>query len=706
MQVSRTAAEARLADVVKSAKDVLYRRKWTMAAVAGVVMVAGVAGTFSLTPKYQGVTQIQIDPQRDPLSRSRNDAQAQLATEAIETQVSVMTSLDLARAVVARLDLLNDPQFVQDLQKIHSDHPLSKDEKIEIIAKSLEDHLTVARNKLTYIIDVKYASKDAKQAARIVNEFAAAYIDASVNNNIGTAQKQTAFFQKQLDQMAADARAADEKVAQFEANAGIVSKSDVVGTITDQQIGPLSVQMAAAQGLAAEARAKASSARQLVAQGKLDTVSDVRNSATIVSLKQSRAVLVQNLADMRLRYGDAYPDLIKVRDQITEIDRQITMEAKRVVSSLDSDAAASEAQADSLRSNMQHLENQKADETHASVMLQSLQRDADSKHAAYDRMAQTTMDTRQATQAAFAQAQILDVARVPAVPYFPNKPLMIALSFLLGVGAGLAVIIIQEMLVSGMSSVQAIEDELGQKLIAAIPRVPNTTRPADIILQKQTSQFSEALRNALATIKGVKSDVAIKIIAMSSALPNEGKTTTSLGLARTSALSGSRTIIVDVDVRRAQLASLLDVTPTGPGTVELLRREAKLDDAIIPTGLDKLDTILVRKPHFTSENLFGNETIHDLLEQLSERYDTIVLDLPPLVGLADGRFLAALADVVVLAVKWNATPLAAAKSAVNWLASDGANLAGVMYTMVDPMSQAYGSYYYYSAQYASYYQES
>lgn len=704
MQVSRTAAEARLADVVKSAKDVLYRRKWTLLVVTGAVLAAGVAGTFMLTPKYQGVTRIQIDPNRDPLSRNRNDVQAQLATEAIETQVSVMTSLDLARQVARRLQLWNDPHFAAAFKK-QTGHPLTDEEKVDVIANQLESGLSVGRDKLTYIINVKYASTDPKEAARIVNEFAATYIDSGVTNNIGTAQKQTAFFQKQLDEMAAGARAADEKVAQFEAQAGIVSKSDVMGTITDQQIGPLSVQMASAQALAAEARAKASSARQLVAQGKLDTVSDVRNSQTIVALKQARTALVQNLADMRLRYGDAYPDLIKVRDQITEIDHQLSLEAKRVVSSLDSDAAASEAQAGSLASSMQRLQDQKAGETHASVMLQSLQRDADSKHAAYDRMAQTTMDTRQATQASFAQAQVLDVARVPGAPYFPNKPLMIALSFVIGVAAGLAVIIIQEMLVSGLSSVQAIEDELGQKLIAAIPRVPNTDRPADIILQKQTSQFSEALRNALATIRGVKSDVAPKIIAISSALPNEGKTTTSLGLARTSALSGSRTIIVDVDVRRAQLVSLLDVSADKAGTVELLRREADLDAAIIPTGLDKLDTILVRQPHFTSENLFGSDVIHDLLEQLSTRYDTIILDLPPLVGLADGRFLAALADAVVLAVKWNATPMAAVKSAVNWLGSDGANLVGVMYTMVDPMSQAYGSYYYYSAQYSAYYQE-
>ena len=262
------------------------------------------------------MVKIQIDPSRDPLARSKNETQGDLAAEAIETHVTAMTSLDLARAVVERLKLLSDPVFQDDLRKEMAARPLTKDQQVDFVANEVEDHLTVAREKLTYIISIKYSSKNPVMAARVANEFAAAYLDSMVNNNIGTAIKQASFFQGQLDQMAADARQADANVAQVEAKAGLMSKSDVIGSITDQQIGPLSVTLASAEGLAAEARSKASSARQLVSGGRSDTVADVRLSQTIIELKAQKTILLQSLADMERRYGDAYPDLIKVRDQV------------------------------------------------------------------------------------------------------------------------------------------------------------------------------------------------------------------------------------------------------------------------------------------------------------------------------------------------------------------------------------------------------
>ena len=622
MKVSQAIpTEARLSDVVRSAQDVFRRRFKMLALITLAATILGTVLTLTATPRYQGITRIQIDPSRNPLSKGGSEAAAQLASEGIETEVQVMSSMDLARSVARRLNLLQDPELTKGLASAQTDHAYTVDEKIDFVANALEKNLDVAREKLTYVITLKYQSTNPDKAAKIANEFAAAYLDSKVSNNIGTAQKQSDFYKGQLAQMGDDARAADEQVAQFEAKTGMVAASNVIGTITDQQIGPLSVQMASADLISAEARSKEISGRQMVAHGQLDLISEVRNSATIVALKQNKALLVQTLADMRQRYGESYPDMVKVKDQISAIDEQIHSEANRVVQSLKSDADAAEAQASSLRNAMHELENKKADEAHASVMLASLQRDADSKHSAYDRMAQATLDTRQATQGAFAQAQVIDVAKPPLAPFYPKPLVMISLSLFLGFCAGIATIVAQEMMVTGLTSVQDIEGELGLTLLAAVPFVRGNDHPADLLIEKPTSQFAEALRNARASILGVKGEDPPKIIAMTSSLPNEGKTTTALALARTMALNGSRTLILDVDVRRAQLRNIVDVSDNGYGTIELLHNEVSLDQAIQKTGLEKLDVLMVRKPYFSSENLFDNDNIHKILEDLSTRYD-------------------------------------------------------------------------------------
>jgi succinoglycan biosynthesis transport protein ExoP len=212
------------------------------------------------------------------------------------------------------------------------------------------------------------------------------------------------------------------------------------------------------------------------------------------------------------------------------------------------------------------------------------------------------------------------------------------------------------------------------------------------------------LRNARASILGVRTQARPKIIALTSALPSEGKTTTSLGLARTMAISGDRTIIVDTDVRRAQLRNIVTHPGDSPGIVDVLHGNATLDEAIQRTEIENLDQLLVQTPYFSSEDLFGNGQMQVLLNELAERYDAVILDLPPLIGLADGRFLAALADAVVLAIKWDSTPLKAVSMAASWLRADGANLIGTMFTMVDQRSQHAGAYYYHSDKYSPYYQ--
>lgn len=700
MKVSTATYEARMADVFAKVRDVVRRRYKVWVAITVLVTLVGVGITMTLKPYYQGMVRLQIDPKQNPLTRNQGEAQAQLATEAIETEVSVISSLEMARKVASRMNLINDPEFGKGAVK----PGLTPEQKLDAVAGALASATNVSREKLTYILAIKVASLDPKKAALLANEFAAAYMDTKVGTNIGTASKQADFFEAQLDRMGNEARAADEKVAQFAAQAGIVRSNAQNGeTVTDQQVGPLALQMASAESVAAEARSKQISAQNQIANGQIDAVSDVRNSATVQDLRHQRTVLLQTLTEMQNRYGPRYPDYVKVSQQLAAVDGQLREEALRVVRSLKADADAAEARAGSLRATMQRLEDKQAADARASVTLQSLQRDADNKHSAYDRMAQTATDARQSAQNSIAQARIIDAAQVPTAPYSPRRGLLFGLSVLAGLAIGMIVITIQEMMVSGMLTAQQVEEELDLPLIAAVPMLRDNTMPADTLIEKPTSQFAEALRNARATIMGVKGELAPKVIALTSSLPSEGKTTTALALARTMALNGQRTVILDVDVRSAQMRNIVDSDTSAPGTVELLNGTATLDQVLRDTRLENLKSISVSAPYFTSDNLFGTQTIHDIIDALSAQFDVIILDLPPLMGLADGRFLAALADAVVLAIRWNATPAPAVKSAVGWLRSDGANLVGAMYTMVDATSQSYGSYYYYTNKYTSYY---
>ncbi|MGE4324105.1 MAG: AAA family ATPase, partial [Sphingobium sp.] len=321
----------------------------------------------------------------------------------------------------------------------------------------------------------------------------------------------------------------------------------------------------------------------------------------------------------------------------------------------------------------------------------------------YDKMSELALTSAQATQNSSAQAVVIERAQPPLSPAFPNKPLILALGLVAAVVVGGGTIAMQEMLVTGMQTVEEAENILGIPVLAAVPKVGRVGNPADILTERPTSLFAESLRIARASILGVRGTRPPQIIALTSALPGEGKTTTALSFARTLAMNGARTLLVDCDVRRASMRGLLPHANVASGLIELLHGEATLDEVIQPSGTENLDHLLVRSPYFSSENLFGDGKMEGLLAQLRQRYESIVLDLPPLIGLADGRFIAALADVAVLVIRWNATPADAASSALGWLKSDGANPVGSIYTMVDTSAEAIGGLYY-SKKYSAYYQ--
>jgi len=503
MKVSTNVAnyEARLSDVLRTARDVVRRRLLTLLIVAGVVTVIGVFLTLRITPVYTGVTRVQIDPTRNPL-RSANEAQAQLASEAIETEVSVANSIAVARTVVQRLNLDKDPEFTEGLDEAIAEGKLTKAARLDTVINRVREQASVSREKLTYIMAIRFTSKDPIKAARVANAFATAYLDAKVGSSIGSAERQFSFFQKRLDELGAGARAADAKVAQYKSQYGILSgggsQDQRQTTIVDQQISPLAVQLAQADAIAASSRAQLAQAQAQIRSGRMDSVSGVLTSTTIQDLRSQRTQVLRALGEIEDRYGPRHPETARVRDQLAQIDGQLRDETGRVIRSLQSQASSATAASQSLRNDMNRLQGQQVESVRASVIADSLQREADSAHTAYDRMAQLAFETRQASQNSIAQAKIVDAADAPQAPSWPNRPLLFLLSLLVGVGAGIAVVTIQELMVSGMRSLEDVENELGVPLLGAIPAMRKVERPADLLIDKPTSQFAEALRNARA----------------------------------------------------------------------------------------------------------------------------------------------------------------------------------------------------------------
>lgn len=698
--------EARLADVISVVRDTIRRRWKILAAVTAAVFLLGVVAVSFMTPKYTSTAKVRLDPSRNPLANNAQATRAELTPEAIETEVTAIRSLDLARSIVRAYGLSGDPEFVEELDR-NAANVGTTETRENALAAAVLSHLKVDREKLTYVLNVRFTSTDSLKAAKLANAFADGYIESRTTNKVGTAERQSEWFQQRLDELGKQASEAEARAADYRARAGIVESSvanSTVGTINDQQVAPLASSLATAESDAAAARSRLAAARAQVARGGLDAVSEVLGSQVIADLRRQRAEVVRSRAEVEARYGDRHPESIRVRDQLVGIDSQIDAEARRVVGSLQANASAAEARADSLRQSLNQLERERESSARDSVTAASLEREAAAKRALYDKMSQMSLESAQAARLSIAQAEVIDRAEPQPRPTSPNKPLLYALSLLVALAAGAGTIAVMEMTSGGFRTVEEVQDQLGIPVLAVVPRVPKGENPADLMLERPTSMFAESYRIARAAVLGVKGTRSPKVIAITSSLPAEGKTTSAVAFARTLATAGAKTLLVECDVRRAAVRQIVRTPVPAVGLVEVLHGEASADEAIHPGDVPNLDQMLVLSPYFSAENLFGEGRMEQLLGALRERYDHIVLDLPPLMGLADGRFLAVLADATTLVIKWNSTPVSAAISSLNWLRSDGSNPVGALYTQVDPAAQAVGGLYYYSKQYSDYYQ--
>lgn len=696
--------DKKLTDAWLGIKSMLRRRWQMLVLVTGSVLALAIVLIMLLTPKYDATTLVRIDPSRNPLASVQTQNAANLGTEAIETEVSEISSIDTARTVADRAGLLNDPEFLRGIENVDQ---LSDDDRRNVVAMQVLRNLSVGRERLTYMISISFRSEDSLKSARIANAFGEAYIDRRVGSRVGSDTRQAEFFQRQLAELSKEAQAADAGLANYRSRAGIVEGGGS-GTVIDQQIAPLATQLATAESDAAEARSALNAARTQMSRGGLDAVGAVRASPVIGDMRRQRADIIRTMAEVSARYGDKHPEFLRVRDQLSGIDAQITAEANRAVASLSAAADAANARVGSLRAAMNQLESRQASNTRAAVTAQSLERDAENKRKAYERMSELSLTATQSAQNSIAQAEIVTRAEPPLKPTWPNRKLLAGLSFAVALALGLATIVTMELLAGGLRSAQELEQEVGLPLLASIPRQKlkkgsggKTESPAHGLIANPVSIFSESLRGLRASLVGVRNKSNGNVFAITSALPEEGKTTMALALARVMALNGDRVLLIDCDMRRARLAEAAEIG-VSVGLKEVLQDSNLLESSLVADHVAGLTLLPVAEPHFSVDDPFDNAGLKTLIDRLRGAYTYVLLDLPPVLGVTETRTAAAAADAVYMVIKWGSTPSSAVNSAVQGLENDGTEIEGAVFTMVDPKADS-ASGLYYSGKYTAYY---
>jgi capsular exopolysaccharide synthesis family protein len=501
---------------------------------------------------------------------------------------------------------------------------------------------------------------------------------------------------------------ADAAVQQYKAEHDI-NETATGGSLLDQQLAQLNGQLVAARSDLAAAQASYAQVRAMQASGRAEDVAQVFQSGMISTLRQQQADLLRQKAQLATIFGPRHPKMLDIESQLRNISEKIAEEVKRVVETVANNVTVARAHVQSLESSLQQIEAQNQVQNQAEVKLTELQAQASSAHQLYDAFLSKFKETQGQEGIQTPDARIISRAVVPGSPAVPNTMRSLELALFGGLFLGFGFAWLAERLDAGFRTTHQIEKLLGVPVLSTLPELPGVAKAneqaADRIVDKPLSSFAEAVRGLQMGLTLSNVDQKPKVVLVTSSVPDEGKTTVALSLARTAARGEQKVLLVDCDLRRPSVAEAMGLPKNQKGLIDVLTGEATLEDCLIDDPKSAVRFLPVSHVAGSPPDLLGSSAMERLIARLRNEYDMVVIDSAPLLPVNDTKILAQLADTVAFVVRWEKTPRDAVLHAARALADVQAAVAGVVLTRADNeryryYSYGYQSYYNYNKYYA------
>jgi capsular exopolysaccharide synthesis family protein len=651
-----------------------------------MAVMLGLAALYTLRqdPVFETKASVLLDQRKKQVVQGLDDVLSPLPADSsvVDTEVEMLSSSGMAFQVARKAGLIPDVPVDRMTQQQQEDAAL--------VIRDVLKSRAIGRVGLTYLIDIRYRSSDPETAQRMANLYARTYIDSQVGVRVDENTKVRRHLENEIARLRSQVMNADAAVAAYKARTGL-NGNTAAGTLTEQEISSYNQTLALARAQAAEDSRRVEVARGQIARG-VDSLGEL-NTPSMTDLRAQQATASSLVAQLASRYGPNHPELITARQQLADINRLIASQGTRVVSGLQAQAQASAGRAAEIGAKLSSTEGKLAGADKAAVQLRALESEVAAPKALLDaymsRLAQIS------TQSGIEQAdaRITAYAPLPIEASGPSWLVNLAIGAFLGAIVFAIVALIKQVFAVGVSSAEEVESIFGVEFLAAVPRLRSGDDMTIInqVVEAPNSPYAESLR-ALAAGLFTPGQEQPRVIALTSPQASEGKSTTAIALGRSQALRGRRVLVVDCDLQRPTFHQRFGFGPFGPGLVEVLRGEAEMTDCLVA------DTLTPARFLPAGEIVEAGRSIdfaqlEALIAEARTHFDLVVLDLPPVLQVAEARAIAAVSDGVVLLTRWKHTSRQAIEFAITLLVRSGNAVLGLVLTEVPASSEMMlGSY--------------
>ncbi len=654
------------------------RRHWrlTLACALGSVVLAALILAL-LPPRYSATGIVMYDPAGAALPGSPVTApQNNLDEDAVTaSQGAIIASLPAATAIAQQLSLADNPAFNQAIRRRRFPFtllPRPSPPSSSALAAAVQRRFDISVLPGSRVISVSFTAPSPQLAADAVNIAMKLYLDneretsfQALSDAQDWLEAHSALVQEQLDD-------AETALAKARAGAGMVQGAQA--TLTNETASRLAASLVEAEAILAMAQARMNAATQ---SGGDAAAANAAIAPNLLPLRTQQAQLAAQVLSLSSEYGAEYPPLVTARSQLSALTAQIAAETGREVDAARAELTADRAQVATLQAALSRARMQSQTEDEEAAPVRALEQRAE---AGRDMLRAMTLQAGQLAQDASLtkpDARILSAAAVPINPVSRHVPLTLGASLLLGLCLGVLLAGLRDALDTSLRSGEALRQEFGLICHAVLPETEN---PAEASLIAPFSLYAEQLR-ALQTGLGLGQGQS-RILAVTAARPDEGKTTLCIAMGRALAASGVKVLAIDGDLRQPSFNAIFGIQGK-PGLSDHLAGRVVLADCVVRDRLTPLDVLPAGTQSRAALSLFLSPALPALLGTLREEYDLVLLDVPPAFALAEGRVLARLADAALLCVRWGHTPRHVIQGAITLLHDAGATIAGAALTRVD-----------------------
>jgi succinoglycan biosynthesis transport protein ExoP len=674
------------------------RWRWLMLGIVAGSLMLGAIVTLFMPPQYTAEVQLQIDRQQKQITKVEG-IEAQTTTQDLEfyaTQYELLRARPLAERVAASLALLDNQDFleahgVDPSQLTEGESRLSpvnlKARNTQIIVRLLLDNVEIEPIRTSKLVNISYTSRNSQLSTKIANEWAKAFIDASMDRQYASTADARKFLEERLIALRQRLEESEAQAVNYASRNDIVSLAEATDdegrTIANRTlVGARLEELAKELNGATAARIAAESRSRSVGEATTEAVT----SNSLSALRGQRATIAAEYAKKLVQLENGHPFVQELKQQLATADAAIAQENQRITRARNSEYVEASRREAELERQVNSLKRGLDSQNKANIQYAAFLREADTNRQIYDALLQRYKEIGVAGQVGVNNISIVEPAILPEKPSSPNLALNIIVAGLFGMlMAGLSAYALEQ-IDEGIRNPSQVESLLGLPLLGVTPLTLNDVIDdmADVKSALYDSYFSIRSNLAFSTNHGFP-----KSLAITSTRPEEGKSSTSIGLAITLGRTGKRVLLIDGDLRSPSIHKKLGMDNEF-GLSNYLAGSDEWQKFVQETQLKNVRILSTGPQPPSAAELLSGGRLALLVELASAVYDHIVIDSPPVLGMTDAPLIAKAVESVVYVVQSAGAPVRGIRSSISRLVMVNARLAGVVLTKVNSDSMGYG----------------